>query len=104
MYLMMSNVFDNLGNRRYEWKCNNLNNSSKKAAGRLGFTYEGLFRQMNVFKGRNRDTSWFSIIDKEWKHTKKKYQEFLSRENFDENLNQLKKLILQRQKYHQKKN
>jgi len=92
MYLMMSNAFDNLGNRRYEWKCNNLNNSSKKAARRLGFTYEGIFRQMNVFKGRNRDTSWFSIIDKEWKHTKKKYQEFLRIENFDENLNQLKKL------------
>ena len=61
----MKNVFETLGNRRYEWKCNNLNESSKRAALRLGFKFEGVFRQMFVFKGRNRDSAWFSIIDKE---------------------------------------
>jgi len=62
MYLMMKYVFDDLGYRRYEWKCNNLNEPSRKAALRLGFTFEGMFRQTNVFKGHNRDTAWFSII------------------------------------------
>ena len=70
MYLMMKNAFEVLGNRRYEWKCNNLNTSSKNAAKRLGFKFEGVFRQMFVFKGRNRDSAWFSIIDKEWKKIK----------------------------------
>ena len=92
MYLMMSNAFDQLGNRRYEWKCNNLNNASKKAALRLGFTYEGLFRQMNVFKGRNRDTAWFSIIDGEWKNLRKRYQKYLITDNFDQNFIQKQKL------------
>jgi RimJ/RimL family protein N-acetyltransferase len=92
MYLMMSNAFDQLGNRRYEWKCNNLNNASKKAALRLGFTYEGLFRQMNVFKGRNRDTAWFSIIDSEWKNLRKRYQKYLITDNFDQNFIQKQKL------------
>ena len=94
MYLMMSNVFDQLGNRRYEWKCNNLNNASKKAALRLGFTYEGLFRQMNVFKGRNRDTAWFSITDKEWKKYRKNYKKYLKNSNFNYKLVQNKKLKL----------
>ena len=92
MYLMMSNAFDQLGNRRYEWKCNNLNKDSKKAALRLGFTYEGIFRQMNVFKGRNRDTAWFSVIDTEWNSLKKKYLKYLSPKNFDENFIQKQKL------------
>lgn len=92
MYLMMSNAFDQLGNRRYEWKCNNLNNASKKAALRLGFTYEGVFRQMNVFKGRNRDTAWFSIIDSEWKNLRKRYQKYLITDNFDQNFIQKQKL------------
>ena len=92
MYLMMSNAFDQLGNRRYEWKCNNLNNASKKAALRLGFTYEGLFRQMNVFKGRNRDTAWFSLIDGEWKNLRKRYQKYLITDNFDQNFIQKQKL------------
>ena len=92
MYLMMSNAFDQLGNRRYEWKCNNLNNASKKAALRLGFTYEGLFRQMNVFKGRNRDTAWFSIIDSEWKNLRKKNLKYLITDNFDQNFIQKQKL------------
>ena len=92
MYLMMKNVFEALGNRRYEWKCNNLNNGSKKAALRLGFKFEGVFRQMFVSKGRNRDSAWFSIIDKEWKKLKKAYQRFLKPSNFDNKLKQKKEL------------
>ena len=92
MFLMMSNVFNNLGYRRYEWKCNNLNNDSKKAAKRLGFKYEGLFRQMFVIKGRNRDTAWFSILDKEWKNIEKNYSKYLSESNFDEQDRQKNKL------------
>tara|TARA_B110000263_G_scaffold74806_1_gene65303 strand:+ start:219 stop:611 length:393 start_codon:yes stop_codon:yes gene_type:complete len=92
MFLMMENAFDKLGNRRYEWKCDNLNNNSKKAAKRLGFTFEGVFRQMNIFKERNRDTVWFSIIDKEWKKIKNQYKKYLRKDNFDKNLKQKKKL------------
>ena len=92
MYLMMKHAFEVLGNRRYEWKCNNLNTASKNAAKRLGFKFEGVFRQMFVFKGRNRDSAWFSIIDKEWKKLKKDYLEFLKPSNFDKNYKQLKKL------------
>ena len=92
MYLMMKNAFDTLGNRRYEWKCNNLNNASKNAAKRLGFPFEGVFRQMFVFKGRNRDSAWFSIVDKEWKKLNKGYIRFLTSSNFDKKNNQLKKL------------
>jgi RimJ/RimL family protein N-acetyltransferase len=92
MYLMMQNAFETLGNRRYEWKCNNLNNASKNAAKRLGFSFEGVFRQMFVFKGRNRDSAWFSIIDKEWKKLKKGYISFLKPSNFDKNYKQFKKL------------
>ena len=87
---MMQNAFETLGNRRYEWKCNNLNNASKNAAKRLGFKFEGVFRQMFVFKGRNRDSAWFSIIDKDWKKIKKGYQKFLSASNFDKNKNKRK--------------
>jgi RimJ/RimL family protein N-acetyltransferase len=91
MYLMMKNAFEKLGNRRYAWRCNNLNIGSKKAAIRLGFRYEGVFRQMYIHKGRNRDTAWFSIIEKEWKKTKKGYQKYLSPSNF-KNYKQIKKL------------
>jgi len=92
MYLMMKHAFDVLGNRRYEWKCNNLNSSSKKAAKRLGFKFEGVFRQMFVIKGKNRDSAWFSIIDKEWKKIKQGYIKFLSPKNFDINFKQKRKL------------
>jgi len=92
MYLMMKNAFEVLGNRRYEWKCNNLNSASKNAAKRLGFKFEGVFRQMLVVKDRNRDSAWFSIIDKEWKKLKKGYQRFLKSSNFDKNYKQFKKL------------
>jgi len=92
MYLMMKNVFDDLGYRRYEWKCDNLNKRSKKSALRLGFKYEGLFRQATIYKKRNRDTAWFAIIDKEWEKLKKGYLRFLKPSNFDKNCKQLKKL------------
>ena len=92
MYLMMKNALDTLGNRRYEWKCNSLNSGSKKAALRLGFKFEGIFRQMYIFKKRNRDTAWFSILDKEWPKLKKKYLRYLKKSNFDHSLNQKRKL------------
>ena len=94
MYLMMKNAFDKLGYRRYEWKCNNLNLASKKAAKRLGFKFEGVFRQSFIVKKRNRDTAWFSIIDKEWVKYKKNYRRYLNRSNFDRHLIQKKKLKL----------
>ena len=72
-----------LGYRRYEWKCNNLNEPSKRAAIRFGFQYEGLFRQHMVVKGENRDTAWFSIIDTEWPARKAAFQRWLAPENFD---------------------
>lgn len=83
MYLLMRRVFDELGYRRYEWKCNNLNEASKNAAERLGFTYEGVFRQMSISKGRNRDTAWFSILDTEWPPIKAAFEAWLSPDNFD---------------------
>ena len=92
MYLMMKNAFENLGYRRYEWKCDNLNQKSKKSALRLGFKFEGVFRQATIYKKRNRDSDWFSIIDKEWKQCKNKFQRYLKRSNFDNNLREYKKL------------
>ncbi len=83
MYLMMRNVFD-LGYRRYEWKCDALNEKSCRAAIRLGFQYEGTFRQMMVVKGRNRDTAWYSILDHEWQTIQKAFIAWLSPGNFDE--------------------
>ena len=94
MFLMIKNVFDNLGYRRYEWKCDNLNNRSKKLALRLGFKFEGVFRQATIYKKRNRDTAWYSIIDKEWKILKKKYNQYLKKSNFNNKLIQKKKLNL----------
>lgn len=72
-----------LGYRRYEWKCNDLNEPSKRAARRFGFTYEGLFRQHMVVKDKNRDTAWFSILDSEWPACSKAFQSWLAPENFD---------------------
>ena len=82
MYLMMANAFS-LGYRRYEWKCDALNTPSRKAAARLGFTFEGVFRQATVVKGRNRDTAWFSIIDSEWQALERGYKQWLAATNFD---------------------
>ncbi len=82
MYLMMRRVFDELGYRRYEWKCNSLNEPSRAAALRLGFQYEGLFRQAMVTKGRNRDTTWFSVIDSEWPTLRAAFERWLDPANF----------------------
>ncbi len=83
MYLMMQNVF-NQGYRRYEWKCDALNLPSRRAAERLGFRFEGIFRQARIVKGRNRDTAWFSITDAEWPVLQAGFQRWLAPENFDE--------------------
>jgi RimJ/RimL family protein N-acetyltransferase len=83
MYLMMRRVFDELGYRRYEWKCNSLNAPSRAAAERYGFRYEGLFRQADVVKGGNRDTAWFSILDSEWPALKAAFERWLDPGNFN---------------------
>src|SRR5690606_1450853 len=83
-FLFMRHVFDELGYRRYEWKCDNDNTPSKRAAERFGFTFEGTFRQHRVVKGKNRDTAWFSILDKEWPALKKAYEGWLDPGNFDD--------------------
>lgn len=82
MYLMMKHAFE-LGYRRYEWKCDALNAASRRAAERLGFTFEGIFRQAIVYKGRNRDTAWFSIIDREWPALDVAFRAWLDPGNFD---------------------
>jgi RimJ/RimL family protein N-acetyltransferase len=84
MYLMMRRAFDELGYRRYEWKCDSRNADSRRAAERLGFRYEGTFRQAMVMKGRNRDTAWFSIIDEEWPGVRAALEQWLDPSNFDE--------------------
>ena len=83
MYLMMRRVFEELGYRRYEWKCDSLNAPSRRAAERLGFTYEGLFRQATVYRGRSRDTAWFSMLDREWPSLRSAYEVWLAETNFD---------------------
>jgi len=83
MYLMMKLIFDDLGYRRYEWKCDALNAPSCAAANRLGFKFEGIFRQATIYKQRNRDTAWYSILDNEWPSLKSAFESWLSRDNFD---------------------
>jgi RimJ/RimL family protein N-acetyltransferase len=85
MYLMARHVFEDLGYRRYEWKCNALNAPSRSAALRLGFTFEGIFRQHMIIKGRNRDTAWFSMLDSEWPKRKAAFERWLNPSNFDAN-------------------
>jgi RimJ/RimL family protein N-acetyltransferase len=82
-YLLARYVFETLGNRRYEWKCNALNAPSRRAAERFGFTFEGLFRQHQIVKGRNRDTAWFSMLDTEWPMRKAAFERWLAPDNFD---------------------
>lgn len=82
-FLFARHVFDDLGYRRYEWKCNDRNEPSKRAAGRFGFAFEGVFRQHMIVKGANRDTSWFSIIDKEWPVLRTAFEAWLDPANFD---------------------
>ena len=92
MFLMMARVFDELGYRRYEWKCDNLNAPSRAAALRLGFQFEGIFRQAVIYKNRNRDTAWFSMIDSEWPTLKRAYEQWLAPDNFDAEGRQQRKL------------
>ncbi|MCB0211837.1 MAG: GNAT family N-acetyltransferase [Anaerolineae bacterium] len=82
MFLMMKHAFD-LGYRRYEWKCDALNAPSRLAAQRLGFSYEGIFRQATLYRGRNRDTAWFAVIDQEWPALRAAFQQWLDPANFD---------------------
>jgi RimJ/RimL family protein N-acetyltransferase len=83
MYLMARHAFEDLGYRRYEWKCNALNEPSRRAALRLGFTFEGIFRQHMIIKGRNRDTAWFAMLDSEWPRRKANFEQWLAPSNFD---------------------
>jgi RimJ/RimL family protein N-acetyltransferase len=83
MYLLMRRAFDELAYRRYEWKCDSLNAPSRAAAERLGFTYEGTFRQAVVYKDRNRDTAWYSILDVEWPAVAAAFTAWLDPANFD---------------------
>lgn len=83
MYLMMNRVLGELGYRRYEWKCDALNAPSRAAAERLGFQYDGLFKQALVYKGRNRDTAWFSILDRDWPRLEREFTRWLDPSNFD---------------------
>lgn len=92
MYMMANHVFDHLGYRRYEWKCNAENYPSRRAALRLGFTFEGIFRQHMVIKDRNRDTAWFSMLDHEWPARKRALEAWLDPANFDVNGRQLTSL------------
>lgn len=82
-YLLMRHVFEDLGYRRYEWKCDSLNAPSRAAAQRLGFRFEGIFRQAIVYRGRSRDTAWFSIIDSEWPALRAAFEQWLDDGNFD---------------------
>ncbi|MBM3069725.1 GNAT family N-acetyltransferase [Lelliottia sp. RWM.1] len=91
-YLLMRYVFETLGYRRYEWKCNSLNEPSRRAALRLGFQYEGRFRQALVIKGHNRDTDWFSIIDSEWQTLEYAFQNWLAPDNFTADGKQIRSL------------
>ena len=92
IYLTMRHAFDDLGYRRFEWKCDSLNQRSRRAAERFGFTFEGIFRQHTIYKGRNRDTAWFSIIDKEWPALKAAYAAWFAPDNFDESGKQRRSL------------
>lgn len=84
MYLLMRRAFDELGYRRYEWKCDALNAASRRAAERLGFRFEGIFRQATLYKGRNRDTAWYAIVDKEWPERRAAFEAWLDPDNLTE--------------------
>ncbi len=92
MYLMARHAFETLGFRRYEWKCNALNTPSRRAAERLGFTFEGIFRQHMIVKGRNRDTAWFALLDGDWPRARAAFEAWLDPENFDADGRQRRRL------------
>lgn len=91
MVLMMRHAFE-LGYRRYEWKCDALNAPSRRAALRLGFTFEGVFRQATIYKGRNRDTAWYAVIDAEWPRLRDRFESWLDPANFDDRGRQVRAL------------
>jgi RimJ/RimL family protein N-acetyltransferase len=93
MYLLMRSVFDELGYRRYEWKCDSLNAPSRSAALRYGFQLEGIFRKAIIYKSRSRDTAWFSIIEEEWPRIRTAFQVWLDPGNFDAAGGQLRTLV-----------
>jgi RimJ/RimL family protein N-acetyltransferase len=92
IYVVARHAFDDLGNRRLEWKCNALNDASRRAALRFGFTYEGVFRQHLVVKGRNRDSAWYSMLDGEWPRARAAFETWLRADNFDAHGRQLRSL------------
>lgn len=94
MYLMARHVFDDLGYRRYEWKCNARNEPSRRAAERLGFRFEGIFRQHMVVKGQNRDTAWFAMLNHEWPARRRAFEAWLEPGNFDEEGRQKRSLAV----------
>jgi RimJ/RimL family protein N-acetyltransferase len=96
LYLFARHAFDDLGYRRFEWKWNDRNAPSKAAALRFGFTFEGLFRQAMIVKGENRDTAWFSIIDKEWPERRAEFERWLAPDNFEPDGTQLTPLAMPR--------
>ncbi len=83
IYLAARHIFEDLGYRRFEWKCNSMNEPSRRAAVRFGFEYEGTFRQHMIIKGRNRDTSWYAMLDSGWRERKAAFERWLAPENFD---------------------
>lgn len=93
MYLMARHAFEVLGFRRYEWKCNALNTISRRAAERLGFTFEGVFRQHMIIKGRNRDTAWFALLDRDWPRAKAAFEAWLDPANLDADGRQRRSLV-----------
>jgi RimJ/RimL family protein N-acetyltransferase len=92
-FILAKYIFEELGYRRYEWKLNNENEASHKAAKRLGFSFEGIFRQHMVAKGKNRDTAWYSMLDNEWPLIKATFESWLDHSNFDKSEKQIKSLI-----------
>ncbi|MEO8883972.1 MAG: GNAT family protein [Devosia sp.] len=92
LYLHARHIFEDLGYRRFEWKTNNRNEASKRAAERFGFTFEGIFRQHMIVKGESRDTAWFSMLDTEWPRRKAGFEAWLDPENFDDEGKQREKL------------
>ena len=94
LYLFARHSFEDLGYRRFEWKCNNANAPSKRAAQRFGFTFEGIFRQHMIIKGENRDTAWFSMLDSEWPERKARFERWLDEANFDAHGNQKTPLVV----------
>jgi RimJ/RimL family protein N-acetyltransferase len=96
IYLMMARAFDDLGYRRFEWKCDHLNAPSRAAALRFGFTFEGIFRKAVVYKGRSRDTAWYSIVDSEWPAIKAAFDAWLDPANFDAQGRQARRLEARR--------